>query len=266
VADWAVDGNPNTRWASDGPNDAEGPNPEWQWLELDLGGARFIDSINLQWERAYSRDYEIRVSDYGVSWETVRTFPNGIGGEVEVSMLDVTARYVRIFSTVGDSNYGISLYQVKIFGDSSGDCVVPTTCRQTGIDAAAAVASSEESSHFGPEKAIDNDYSTRWSSEFRDGESITVDLGELTLVYSVWLFWERAYAGSYQLQTGDSLVGPWTMIVEIDDSDGEVDILDGLDVVTQYVRLLSTDRATRYGNSLWEFEVRGTQEEGCAGP
>jgi hypothetical protein len=300
VADWAVDGDPNSRWASDGPNDAEGPNPEWQWLELDLGGIRFIDSINLQWERAYSRNYAIQISDddiddsstnyaertltvynkptdtvgncgevpdtRDITWKTVREFPFGKGGEVEMSMLDVRARYVRIFSFEGDRNYGISLYEVKIFGDSNVDCTRgPTTCRQAviGLGAAAASASSEESSHKGPEKAIDGDMSTRWSSKFNDGEWFAVDLGKPTLVYSVWLFWERAYAGSYELQTANSLDGPWTQLVLESESDGETDILDGLHVVTQYMRLLSLDRATRYGNSLWEFEVRGTQEEVC---
>jgi hypothetical protein len=261
VANWAVDGDPNTRWASDGPSDAGGTNLEEQWLKLDLGEVCFIHSINLQWEAAYSRNYEIEVSDDGVLWETVNSFPDGMGGEVEVSMLDVAARYVRILSFLGDENYGISIYEVKIFGDSDGDC-----CLKTVIGAAAVVASSEESSRFGPKNAIDGDFSTRWSSRFADNESIAVDLGELTLVYSVWLFWERAYAGSYNLQAGDSLDGPWTTIAVIVDSDGEVDILDGLYAVTQYVRLLCTERATDFGNSLWEFEVRGTQDPVCAIP
>jgi hypothetical protein len=267
VPDWAVDGDPNSRWASDGPG-ADGAS-EKQWVKFDLGGHRFIDSINLEWERAYSRNYEIQISDTGEddnddAWKSLATFSDAIGGAVEESMLDDTASYVRILSHQGDSNYGISLYEVKIFGDSHGDCIPgPPTCRQKRIDAAEAFASSEEGSHYGPEKAIDGDMHTRWSSKFEDDEWFIVDLGAMTLVYSVWLFWERAYAGSYALQTGDSLTGSWTTIFETNDSDGEVDIIPSLHHVTQYVRLLSTDRATRYGNSLREFEVRGTQEEGC---
>jgi hypothetical protein len=90
-----------------------------------------------------------------------------------------------------------------------------------------------------------------------------VDLGAPTHITSVSLFWETAYAGSYELQVADSLAGPWTTIVAITDSDGDVDVLDGLDEVTQYVRLLCLVRAsnrvlhTLYGASLWEFEVFG---------
>jgi hypothetical protein len=98
---------------------------------------------------------------------------------------------------------------------------------------------------------------------FEDGEWFAVDLGAPTLIYAVWLFWETAYAGSYDLQVADSLGGTWTTIVAITDSDGDIDVLDGLDLVTQYVRILSSDRATRYGNSMWEFQVRGTQVAAC---
>jgi hypothetical protein len=275
VADWAVDGDPNSRWASDGPG-ADGA-PERQWLKLDLGDIGFIDSINLQWERAYSRDYVIQVSNYTIDddddeeWETVANMSDIMDGyleNVELSMLDVKARYVRILSTKGDPTWGISLYEVKIFGDSKGGCIAgPPTCRQTGIVPAEAFASSSEGSHWGPENAIDGDRSTRWSSEFEDDEWLTVDLGEMTLVYSVWLFWERAYAGSYNLEAGHSESGPWTTIFETTESDGDVDIIqdlgEGHGVQTQYLRLLSTSRATRYGNSLWEFEVRGTQDNSC---
>jgi hypothetical protein len=256
VADWAVDGDTDSRWASDGPNHGS---PR-QWLKLDLGDFRSIDSINLQWERAYSRNYQIQVSDNGNLWETVSTIPNGKEGEVEVSMLNVIARYVRILSLEGDSNYGISLFEVKIFGDSDVDC-----CHRTGIHPDVAVASSREVSVFGPENAIDGDLSTRWSSQFNDVEWFAVDLGAQTLVGSVWLFWERAFGLSYQLQTGDSLLeeGTWTTISTITESDGDVDILDGLNVRTRYLRLLTSDRATIWGHSLWEFEVYGTQNPVC---
>jgi hypothetical protein len=119
-ADWAVDADPKSRWASDGPG-ADGAD-ETQWLQLDLGEVGFIDSINLKWERAYSRNYEIQVLAIDDTWDTVCTFPDGKGGEVEESMLDVKARYVRILSTKGDSNYGISLFEVELFGDPDGRC------------------------------------------------------------------------------------------------------------------------------------------------
>jgi hypothetical protein len=159
VAYWAVDGNPNSRWASDGPA-ADGA-PEEQWLLLDMGGVRFIDSVNLEWERAYSRDYEVQVSIDGNIWETVRSIQSENHGEVQVGMLNTVGRYVRILSHEGDRNYGISLYEVKIFGDSDENCAPPpTTCLGDVIElgAAQASASSEEGPHWSAAKAVDGDW------------------------------------------------------------------------------------------------------------
>jgi hypothetical protein len=259
VADWAVDDNQDSRWASNGPNHGS---PR-QWLQLDLGQICVIDSVTLEWERAYSRYYQIEVSDDANSWVAVFTDTEAQGGSVEASMQDVMARYVRIFSFEGDANYGISIFDVKIFGDTDVAC-----CRETGIRPDVAVASSQQGDHWAPNFAIDDDFSTRWSSEFTDVEWFAVDLGAQTLVSSVSIFWERAFGLSYELQKGDSLLegSHWETIFTVEESDGDIDILDGLNVRTQYLRLLTSDRATQYGHSMWEFQVDGTQDPVCCGP
>jgi beta-glucosidase len=286
VGYWAVDGTRDSRWASEGPI-ADGA-PDTQWLKLDLGGICFIDSINLEWERAYSRDYVIQISNDGVddddeSWtdvpitslEEIISREEATAGHVRFRMLNVRARFVRIYSTRGDRNYGISLYEVAIFGDLEWDCKQKTKeameCPGTFIKlaASAASASSEERWDVSADKAIDEDMDTRWSSEFNEGESIIFDLGALTLIDSVWLFWERAYAVGYELQAGESESqdGLWSTIVTITDSDGGVDIIGGFaqPVVARYLRILSAVKKSKnYGISLTEFEVHGNQEEGCA--
>jgi hypothetical protein len=120
VAEWAVDGDPESRWASEGVGADNAT--EVQWLELYLGGVRFIDSITLNWETASSHDYDIQVSMEGEGWETVLSFPSGGGGYVEENFLNVRGSRVRIFSREGDPTYGISLFEVNLFGDSNGNC------------------------------------------------------------------------------------------------------------------------------------------------
>jgi cysteine-rich repeat protein len=262
----AVDGLQNSRWASKGPA-AEGASEE-QWIRFDLGGIRYIDSMLLEWERAYSREYIIKVSIDGISWTVERTFIDGNGGQVQVNQLDVFARYVQISSRLGDRNYGISLYEVTIYGK---DCTIPPPpkCGETilGLDAAIASASSMEGSNWSPDKAIDGDFQSRWSSAFTDDEWLAVDLGAPTLIYAVWVHWEDAFAEDYDLQVADSLSGPWRTVVEMRDSDGHVDILDGLEELTQYFRVLCLERARdNYGNSIWELEVHGTQDPICLDP
>jgi hypothetical protein len=61
----------------------------------------------------------------------------------------------------------------------------------------------------------------------------------MTLVYSVLLFWQRAYSESYELQTsGDGLEGPWTTVAMVMDADDKVDIIDDLNIVTRFVWVL----------------------------
>jgi hypothetical protein len=126
-----------------------------------------------------------------------------------------------------------------------------------------ASASSEEGSHFSPDKAIDGDRESRWSSAHQDKAWFALDLGAMTRIDSVWLYWEHAYAEKYKLQVSNDGEN-WTTIVTVSDSDGDVDVLDGLAATTQYVRLECIERGRPiYGNSLLEFEVRGSQESTC---
>jgi hypothetical protein len=286
----AIDGKQNSRWASLGPDEsrrqltpAAGVRDE-QWLKLDMNKIVFIDSIILEWERAYSRDYTIEVSVDGEDgpWTVVSNGNDGEKGKVELGMLNTLGRFVRIFSYEGDRNYGISLFEVKIFGDADKSCtpppILPTgDCRgaPTIIDIVSAKASSQENNNLKAEKAIDGNFHTRWSSEWTDDEWFVVDLGAPMLLSAVKLHWENAYATNYELQVPVVAIGgledqsiidaaTWTTIVAITDSDGDVDVLDGLTATTQYVRLLCTQRARGYGNSLYEFEVHGTPV--CANP
>jgi hexosaminidase len=275
LASWAVDGHSNSRWASYGPTEidhatgdkASGP----QWLKLDMGEVSvFIDSMEIVWERAYSRNYIIKVSEDGASWEHVRTLQANSEGLVQVSLMNVAARYVKIFSTEGDPNYGISIFEVKIFGDpSSATCAPPpTTCSSIVIPLGNAIATSSttENDHKGPEKAIDEDAMSRWSSGFDDDQWLAVDLRESTVITSVWLRWEHAYAKRYKVQVADvEFPEEWNTIVEVMEGEGGSVIHGGFTpVVAQHVRIFCEERAmTRYGNSLWEVQVRGNQKTEC---
>jgi hypothetical protein len=246
----AVDGDPTSRWASNSDGH--------QWLKLDMGGPHFIQSISLLWQHAYSEDYDIEVSadSTDLSWTAVRSYLIGTEGKVVLSNLDVVARYIRINSFANSGQYGISLYEVEVFGDADVSCTpdtTPPTCIETDIAAAAVAASSEQAgSNWNPEKAIDRDSSTRWSSDWLENQWIALDLGAKTLISSVSLDWE-AHAASYVLEVGDSLLGPWTPVFSETAGNGGLEILADLNVVTQYVRLslirLIDDRLPDYNNT-----------------
>ncbi|MFF2369820.1 discoidin domain-containing protein [Agromyces sp. NPDC058110] len=108
----AVDGNPATRWSS-----------QWsdpQWLQVDLGQVSDIDRVDLTWEGAYAKAYEIQVSDTGTGgWSTIRTVANGPGGSESLDV-DGHGRYVRMLGTQRANGYGYSLWEFAVYGTPGG--------------------------------------------------------------------------------------------------------------------------------------------------
>ena len=97
---------------------------------------------------------------------------------------------------------------------------------------------------------------TRWSSQFRDPQSIYVDLGAVQHIDRVVLKWEAAYGRDFKIQTSND-AATWTTAKTVTGNTSKTDdmsvSLDG-----RYVRMYGTKRATQWGYSLYEFEVYGT--------
>jgi len=106
--DKAIDGNLSTRWSS--------AFADPQYLLLDLGAAKKITGVKLQWEAAYGKDYQLQVSNDGTTWTTFTSVVAGDGGVDEFTNLSATGRFLRIYGTKRSSGYGYSLFEVDVFG------------------------------------------------------------------------------------------------------------------------------------------------------
>ncbi|GIE92891.1 hypothetical protein Ari01nite_03560 [Paractinoplanes rishiriensis] len=103
----AVDGNTGTRWGS-----------AWadpQWLRVDLGATATVSSVQLIWEAAYARAYQIQTSADGSSWTTIHSKSNGAGGTETIGLSGV-GRYIRMYGTARATGYGYSLYEFNVYG------------------------------------------------------------------------------------------------------------------------------------------------------
>jgi hypothetical protein len=114
--------------------------------------------------------------------------------------------------------------------------------------------SSSENASVGGDKIVDNDTSTRWSSDFSDNEWAQINLGKTYTINKVTLNWEASYAKGYKIQTSEDGKN-WNTVYETSNGKGgeEEIIFDATSC--QYVRLLGTKRALTYGYSLWEMGV-----------
>ncbi|PKV49253.1 putative secreted protein (Por secretion system target) [Aquimarina sp. MAR_2010_214] len=107
-ANLAVDGKDTTRWAS-----KEKVDP--QWISIDLGGVATIERVVLNWEAAYAKKYEIKVSNDGTTWTTLYATSTGDGGIDDLS-ISGTGRYIRMYGTARGTSYGYSLHEFEVYG------------------------------------------------------------------------------------------------------------------------------------------------------
>jgi hypothetical protein len=279
----AIDGNTSTRWSS------QFSDP--QWLRIDLGARKKVSRVRLEWETAAAKDYQVQVSDDGTSFSTIasRTGLAGANHRVDdLTGLSGLGRYVRVYTTVRDTNYGVSLYEAQVFGDPDPSCTTGSascsdgikngsetgvdcggscpacalTCQSNALPRVSATATSQQNAATAPASAIDGSLSTRWSSAFSDPQSLTVDLGAKRYLARVVLNWEAAASARYSLETGDSASGPWTTLLAPVTGDGGVDDI-AVSGKGRYLRMSSTARTTVYGVSLWELQVFGDLNPNC---
>ncbi|MFC5800134.1 family 20 glycosylhydrolase [Streptomyces formicae] len=117
-----------------------------------------------------------------------------------------------------------------------------------------ATASSTETPDFPASKAVDGLRNTRWASAYTDPQWLQIDLGTSQRVNRIRLRWETAYAKAFQIQLSDDATN-WTTLYSTTNATGGAQEFTDLNGQGRYLRIHCTQRATGYGNSLWEVEA-----------
>jgi hypothetical protein len=138
----------------------------------------------------------------------------------------------------------------------------PGRCQSQRLALSGAQASSQESSSYPAVKAIDANFTTRWSSAFRDPQWLYVDLGAPRFIDRALLYWENAASANYDIQVSNDAVN-WTTLFNEPKGNGSTDEIGGLNSVGRYVRVFSRQRTTTFGDSLFEVEVYGDANTQC---
>ncbi|MBM0232921.1 discoidin domain-containing protein [Micromonospora sp. STR1_7] len=124
----AVDGNTGTRWSS--------AFSDPQWLQVDLGARATITQVNLLWEGAYGRAFQLQTSDNGSTWTTIYSTTTGTGGTQNLTVSGA-GRYVRMYGTARGTGYGYSLWEFQVYGETGGGTgeppVTPTDPRNPNL-------------------------------------------------------------------------------------------------------------------------------------
>jgi hypothetical protein len=247
----AVDGNTGTRWSS--------AFSDPQWIQVDLGAGAALTRVTLNWETAYASAFTIQTSTNGTAWTTAYSTTTGAGGTQNLTV-GGTARYVRVNTTARATQWGASLWEFEVYGDTgTGN---PTSGQLSYSKPGTASTSQSDGACWEctPDKAFDNDPATRWATSATTGWVdpgwIYVDLGATANITQVVLQWDPAYATAYQIQVSAN-ASTWTTIYSTTTGRGFKETINASGT-GRYVRLYGTARSGPYGYSLYEFRVYGT--------
>ena len=115
------------------------------------------------------------------------------------------------------------------------------------------ITSSIESLDYIADNAVDGNYSSRWSSQFSDPQTFTIDLGSVQTFNQIRITWETAYGKEYIIEISDD-AAVWKKIIDQKNGSGNIEKWN-VGVNARYIRLTGIKRATQYGYSIYEFEV-----------
>ncbi|GAA0259603.1 hypothetical protein GCM10010492_70650 [Saccharothrix mutabilis subsp. mutabilis] len=112
----ALDGRTTTRWSSQFADN--------QWLRVDFGGVATVREVVLVWEGAYASAYRVELSGDGTTWTTAYSTTTARGGTERLTVQG-TGRYLRLFGVTRATGYGISLWELQVFGTVDTSATTP---------------------------------------------------------------------------------------------------------------------------------------------
>ncbi|RKY41930.1 MAG: hypothetical protein DRP85_04585 [Candidatus Makaraimicrobium thalassicum] len=109
-----------------------------------------------------------------------------------------------------------------------------------------------------PMASVDGDMLTRWSSDYAPGHQwIYFDLGRKSVVSTVIVRWERAYATDYRILASND-ADTWEEVYRQRKSRGGAVKAEFTPVKCRYVKVLGVERVNKdWGISVWEVEIYG---------
>lgn len=130
---------------------------------------------------------------------------------------------------------------------------------EAAVRPGARVTASTEEKDSWAANAFDGDRGSRWSSTFADHQWLMIDLGRTNRLVGLMLWWENAYASSYEIQLSTDGAS-WTTAFATDKGDGELDDVAFAPAPARFIRVNCRRRGTAWGFSLFEVSLKTDAE------
>lgn len=85
-----------------------------QWLQVDFPSPQTINRVTLYWEAAYGAEYKLLANNGGI-WMTLAHITGGDGNIDAIDFNSVTTDKLRLVGVSRGTEYGYSLYEMKVF-------------------------------------------------------------------------------------------------------------------------------------------------------
>jgi len=102
---FAIDGDASTKWG--------GAFSPGHWLQVDLSRTATVGGVLIHWDSAFAAAYLILSSEDGQHWQTAYETTDSPGGRDYVFFPAVHARYLRLASAPGTSDWGVSVFEFE---------------------------------------------------------------------------------------------------------------------------------------------------------
>lgn len=225
-----LDADDQTSWISE---DASG---RTQSIILDLRYAQTLQSFEFVWGKSFPTHISVAISDTKEKWNIISHNMLGRGGRHCIFFAPQHSRYWKINLTGPVGNKFLELKELR-----------PLSFKP--------IASSSMEKYANEDyNAFDGDPNTRWSSLPRDGEWLEVNFGKTVAFNTVIVDWEKAYPTSYSIEISKDGKS-WETIFATGKSDGGSDVLWVGNQKATAIKVFCIERATMYGNSIWEVSV-----------
>ncbi|WP_435235171.1 polysaccharide lyase family 7 protein [Psychromonas sp. PT13] len=255
-----LDGDITTRWSASG---------DGAWISYDYGQELTFNAVKIAFHKGDKRAsvFDIEISKDGKTWTPVLSNVISSGNTLDLQQFDfdeVSGQYIKLIGHGNTSNKWNSVTEFVAANCNVDECAEPTTVRSPALIPVAVSGSLDDGN--GPERLIDGDLKTRWSSKEKDAWAI-LDYGKVAEFDAVRLAFNKGDERNTIFGIAVSTDGKtWTEVINKTQSSGELNTYERFEfepVKAQYIKYIGYGNSKSNWNSVTEFSALNCSINDC---
>ena len=175
--EFAMDGRMDTRWSSNFSDN--------EWLLIEFEEIKTIVGINIHWETAYGRDYNIELLDENNRWHLQSQIISSDGGIDAIYFGPQKCRAIKLVGFKRGTGWGYSIWEIDLLG----------------LDKKRSVSASSTLGNCSPDNIMDGRTDTFWQPQNTTAPvTLTIQSPEPVETGGLRIQWAQDTAGSCSIQ------------------------------------------------------------------